>query len=234
MASVCSRCRERRQGRTPTEMLAAKCSTHCPACLGLLHIEDLTETIRQAVDAARYEFTDFQLEFALPNGFQLRHAWLQQHQPDALEIKETLRCLLTPALERSLDKPCRPGSTFLIRVTASCPEADSDLALLRVPGKRRQELSTKAVAQAIEQLGAEVLASYNPQAYAAEVRTQVSREPLYVGGSYLKFSRRVSQSPWLVEGEDQPTLSVQELVGKPLQDAFACASYSLHGSVSCT
>lgn len=57
---------------------------------------------------------------------------------------------------------------------------------------------------------------------------------MYLGGSYLKFSRRVSQSPWLIEGEDQPTLSVQELVGGPMQEAFACASYLLHGSVRFT
>lgn len=231
MASVCGRCRGRAKDCSPAVLLAAPSAAQCPACLGLLHLERLVESITLAVQTARYEFTDFLLELALPNALQLREAWFQHHLPGALEIKEALRWLLIPALERTLGKPSKPASLFVIRVTASCAEAEADLALLRFPGKRRQELSTKAVALAIEQLGAAVLASYMPVAYTADVRTEVSHEPVYLGGSYLKLSRRVSQSPWLIEGEDQPTLSVQELVGKPLQEAFACASCLLHGSV---
>lgn len=229
LASVCGRCRC--TDNSPSTLLAASSAPSCSVCLGLLHLESLLPSITQSVTSANYEFSDFQLQLSLPSVLPLRQAWLQHRLPGAVELKDAVRVLLTPALEQALSRPHHSGSVLTIRVTATCSKADEDLALLRMPGKYKKEPNAKSIAQAVEHVDAALLSSYHPKPYTAVFRTEVSHQPLYVGGSYLKLSRQVSQSPWLIEGEDQPSLSVQQLVGAPLQQAFGCASYSLHASV---
>lgn len=41
---------------------------------------------------------------------------------------------------------------------------------------------------------------------------KIRNEPIYIAGRYLKFSRTVSQTPWLVEGESIFKTSVQDII----------------------
>lgn len=41
---------------------------------------------------------------------------------------------------------------------------------------------------------------------------KIRNEPIYIAGRYLKFSRTVCQTPWLVEGESIFKTSVQDII----------------------
>jgi len=58
------------------------------------------------------------------------------------------------------------------------------------------------------------LSTYNIEYYRASV---------YVAGRYLKFSRELSQSPWVIEGERKGSTSVQELICNHIMTNFKAA-----------
>ena len=227
-------------------------SPTCPVCLGVLHHESYLDRVVAAVQGSNYEFSSYKLQVALPPSLMLRQVWLQ-HKLGAdtgVDVKDVLKWGFSADLAKRLGKPFSPDSRFIVKLTFECDEADRDLHLLRrlVPGllmhegktKRPviDEFSTKALLQGIGKLSPGdwdgVLSTYTPQSFPAKLQVELTHLPIFVAGSYLKYSRKLSQSPWLIEGEDQPTGSIQELIGEPLKEAFRCATYSLHGSVRVT
>ncbi|XP_063240755.1 tRNA pseudouridine synthase Pus10 [Bacillus rossius redtenbacheri] len=53
---------------------------------------------------------------------------------------------------------------------------------------------------------------------------------VYLAGRYLKFSRTLSQTPWLIDGERKMKESVEELIAPRVQRAVAAASYKFSSS----
>ncbi len=51
---------------------------------------------------------------------------------------------------------------------------------------------------------------------------------IYVGGKYIKLSREISQSPWIINGERLTETSVSECIGEILRERFKC-----DGKLSC-
>ena len=45
---------------------------------------------------------------------------------------------------------------------------------------------------------------------------------VYVGGRYIKLSREISQSPWIINGEKLAKTSVSECIGEILREKFRC------------
>ncbi|KAJ7561342.1 hypothetical protein O6H91_03G024600 [Diphasiastrum complanatum] len=53
---------------------------------------------------------------------------------------------------------------------------------------------------------------------------------LYVGGRYLKFSRNISQSPWMIDDERKGKSSVQEIIGEKVLLLFKADGYKFHAA----
>lgn len=60
---------------------------------------------------------------------------------------------------------------------------------------------------------------------ACQLAVLTWRRPIYIGGRYLKFSRNISQSPWVVEEERMGDASVQELIAEKVTPAFQADDY---------
>ncbi|OAY63753.1 putative tRNA pseudouridine synthase Pus10 [Ananas comosus] len=56
------------------------------------------------------------------------------------------------------------------------------------------------------------------------------RVPIYIGGRYLKFSRRVSQSRWIIDDERMGEASVEELVGEKVCLICRGDDYKFHAA----
>lgn len=56
------------------------------------------------------------------------------------------------------------------------------------------------------------------------------RMPVFVGGRYLKFSRNVSQSRWLIDDERMGEGSVQEVIGNVVFPHYKGDSYKFHAA----
>ena len=57
-----------------------------------------------------------------------------------------------------------------------------------------------------------------------------SRRPLYLGGRYCKYSRNLSQTPWVIEGVKKCETSVEELICGTLTAAVLSSSYKFSSS----
>lgn len=113
--------------------------------------------------------------------------------------------------------------------------------------KRRREappedstsISPAAVLQALQALSVEelplALASETLSeclspipAPAARLTMSLRRESLYLHALYVKLSRRLPQSPWIIGGERKGDGSVEEEIGKPVADLFGASEVRFH------
>lgn len=72
-----------------------------------------------------------------------------------------------------------------------------------------------AIQRAIQSLSTSEFAGLkleSPNSYFSLDSLNFSNEPLYLAGRYNKFSRKISQTPWVIEGERKITESVQEMI----------------------
>ncbi|XP_062226430.1 uncharacterized protein LOC133924755 [Phragmites australis] len=56
------------------------------------------------------------------------------------------------------------------------------------------------------------------------------RSPIYIGGRYLKLSRNVSQSCWIIDDERMGEASVEEIIGENVRAICRCDSYKFHAA----
>lgn len=57
-----------------------------------------------------------------------------------------------------------------------------------------------------------------------------SRAPIYIGGRYLKYSRNVSQSRWIIDDERMGEASVEEIIGGNVLPTCQGYSYKFHAA----
>ncbi|CAA6656051.1 unnamed protein product [Spirodela intermedia] len=60
--------------------------------------------------------------------------------------------------------------------------------------------------------------------------TQYYRMPIYIGGRYLKFSRKVSQTRWIIDDERMGEASVEEILGSNILLVCKGDSYKFHAA----
>ena len=61
-------------------------------------------------------------------------------------------------------------------------------------------------------------------------RVTTLHEPVYVAGRYLKYSRSLSQTPWLIDGVRKSEFSVEELLTDGLKAQFGAAAIKFSAS----
>ncbi|WVZ86732.1 hypothetical protein U9M48_033471 [Paspalum notatum var. saurae] len=57
-----------------------------------------------------------------------------------------------------------------------------------------------------------------------------ARSPIYIGGRYLKLSRNVSQSCWIIDDERMGEASVEEIIGENVRAICRCDSLKFHAA----
>ncbi|KAG0474442.1 hypothetical protein HPP92_014128 [Vanilla planifolia] len=63
-----------------------------------------------------------------------------------------------------------------------------------------------------------------------QLTTTCYRKAIYIGGRYLKFSRKVSQTRWIIDDERMGEASVEEIVGIPALELCRGDSYKFHAA----
>ncbi|CAK9201722.1 unnamed protein product [Sphagnum troendelagicum] len=63
-----------------------------------------------------------------------------------------------------------------------------------------------------------------------ELATMCWRMPVFVGGRYLKYSRNISQSRWMIDDERMGEGSVQEVIGDVVFPPYKGDSYKFHAA----
>lgn len=147
---------------------------------------------------------------------------------DEYYVKVNLRSRITdlieekaPHLEYSVDSP------FLITVKLDHATSDHDckpvisLALPKLQCKKpnsklKTSVSTVIVNDAVSALHAQDYRNnmffLTPVTEACSYEIEFSHKPMFVGGRYNKFSRTLSQTPWIIDGHRKSESSVEEMI----------------------
>lgn len=65
---------------------------------------------------------------------------------------------------------------------------------------------------------------------SCDVGVTFYHQPLFIGGRYNKYSRELSQSPWVIDGVKKTEYSVQELIVPVVQSKFTCKEMKFSAS----
>ena len=171
--------------------------------------------------------------------------------PDDNFVKDNLKTDLNRQLERRLRSiRCSGASPFEINIKFDHDGCDSDCSLLsrlslelKTQKKRRKrrrwtascevfcddpEFSSQSVKTALLALRAENCISSGlwllQTVSSCTFTVGFSRKPLYLGGRYCKYSRDLSQTPWVIEGVRKCETSVEELISGKLAAAILSTS----------
>ncbi|PRP78687.1 hypothetical protein PROFUN_13426 [Planoprotostelium fungivorum] len=64
-----------------------------------------------------------------------------------------------------------------------------------------------------------------PVTSECSLAVSLSHSPIYVAGRYIKYSRDISQSPWVIDGVRKTQFSVEEILAGPILPMFKAQGY---------
>lgn len=214
--------------------------------------------IVQKVKESDFEFSDYQFSVMVPTSTILRqHAvfvyLLGKYESvyDGKEggipsIKDVWKWVAGPPFSKLLGSPFLMRSSFDILINVSYKPSDQECTFLldvfpntfrrRKVKKGAYETFTRAgVAKAMEDISSKDFSrrfSCPPKA-PKEVCTcdiTISHDAVFVAGRYQKFSRVLSQTPWVVEGVTKMDSSVQELSCQVMLQKFKPTDHKFSSS----
>ncbi|MCO5571242.1 hypothetical protein L7F22_024978 [Adiantum nelumboides] len=162
-----------------------------------------------------------------------------------VSLKEALKWALIKPLQEALQAVYDCGSTFKIVLLYKHPETVSQLGFPGCSLKRKRKEGSGDCTEPVESLAAiqRCLASLSCKDFnaiysippakcedACKLDVSCHRTSIFIGGRYLKYSRNVSQSPWLIDEDRKGAGSVQEVIADVVFPPFKGDSYKFHAS----
>ncbi|XP_010266089.1 PREDICTED: putative tRNA pseudouridine synthase Pus10 [Nelumbo nucifera] len=173
-----------------------------------------------------------------------------------ISVKDALKLSITGLLEKLLAVKCGESS-FRIRLTYAHGNLSLNLQTIseREQGSKRMKTGTRDTlnvshSQSIENSSSE--ADIDIHKFLSNVKDQdfcehltlpskkvnqpchfsfhCYRMPIYIGGRYLKYSRNVSQTRWIIDDERMGEASVEEIIGSNLLPMFRGDNYKFHAA----
>ncbi|XP_033127909.1 putative tRNA pseudouridine synthase Pus10 [Anneissia japonica] len=164
-------------------------------------------------------------------------------------IKDVLKWVYGPKLSSPLDVRFSPMSLFEIGLSISHAATSRECDFLipdtrkrsEPPSKRRRKLqnfdgvSRTVVQNKLSEMPTEELQRQYPwppytPSEACVVNVTISHAPVFVAGRYNKYSRTLSQTPWLIDGERKTQNSVEEYICIPIKKKLQAKDYKFSSS----
>nr|GMD43519.1 putative tRNA pseudouridine synthase Pus10 isoform X1 [Ipomoea batatas] len=171
--------------------------------------------------------------------------WFQQKAASqCFSTKDVLKLLVIKPLQTLLGLK-HMESTFHIRLTYSGSLQQQNADKRNVGNKRRKTDSTQSVdIHKVEGEAFTRTSSLNSQKdcfdyvkhliekviQPCHLTTQCYRNPIYIGGRYLKYSRNVSQTRWVIDDERMGEASVEEILGGCILPLCQGDGYKFHAA----
>ncbi|XP_015922078.1 tRNA pseudouridine synthase Pus10 [Parasteatoda tepidariorum] len=215
--------------------------TPCAACLGVLQdVDNMVSRVEAAVNESKHKFQNFVLQISLPAIIDLRDKlfllYLQEKIGDCFTfgsndiptVKDICKWVIGSMYGEMTEREFTPFSEFQIFLSASYPQTVTECQILfekcpeafpnakkRVP--KENVYNRTAVLKAIDKLSSTIKKLYTlppsaPDKSLTFSEIRCTHAPLYLGGRYNKYSRVLSQTPWIVDGERHMESSVSELI----------------------
>ncbi|XP_071450586.1 tRNA pseudouridine synthase Pus10 isoform X2 [Hetaerina americana] len=221
--------------------------TPCIACLDLLRDSEDYKTICKDVEAKGYDAKSFTCALSLPVSLQIREKsvllFLSRQFPAVYAMNDmpngfynyvnlkdawkwTYGAKIAELLNMKMD--FGPIQDFFIEVNITYPDDEKESSCLAKHRYRYggEIFTRKSVEVALADTTYERFHSHSPCPPAiptVPVRyapVTCSQNSLFVAGRYNKYSRTLSQTPWVIDGERRAESSVQELIGENIVKAF--------------
>ncbi|KAF9326297.1 putative tRNA pseudouridine synthase Pus10 [Podila minutissima] len=226
----------------------------CIACVGTIqYAESFVDEVVDRINNEAYVIKTFNMNVTLPTSTLVRNHsisiyWknkLGSNPQDLVDIKEIFKLLISWQVERRTGLTLDFSSELRMQVAVCHEETKEDHVFLTKLKESGLVIKTKRENRKNIQVGdgrhhvvkALTLVSNERFASAAsvppkEVTTkpamefiEMTRESVYVGGRYLKYTRDVSQTPWSIGTTMLAELSVSGIVCDTLKEAYRADDY---------
>ncbi|CAN0847758.1 tRNA pseudouridine synthase Pus10 [Linum grandiflorum] len=154
-----------------------------------------------------------------------------------LSAKDALKLAITYPLESMLNvKLSSTPSSFRIRLTFSQTKSSF---MAKSPGERNEVCKRRKLADVNAVPDRSSNSSETSELFKFPLRKVCEphylalhcyRTSVYFGGRYLKFSRNVSQTRWIIDDERMGESSVEEIIGSSILPACQGDSYKFHAA----
>ncbi|XP_050358493.1 tRNA pseudouridine synthase Pus10 [Nymphalis io] len=222
----------------------------CVSCLGVLQQDNWQECyqmVKEILDKKGYECNTFACALSAPIATLLREKAVTLHLIDEFPqydaktltpLKEAWKWSFGVKLGAYINKTLDSGAISPLLITVNIDYVDElqELEILKTVSpqlfaerskqKRRfvTEFTRRSVEQALELATLWSLSAGDalraPHSRAACVGAACAHAPLYLAGRYIKLSRNLPQSPWILEGKRVLPSSVQEIIFGPLNKCY--------------
>uniref|UniRef100_A0A8C5ZRS7 tRNA pseudouridine(55) synthase n=1 Tax=Marmota marmota marmota TaxID=9994 RepID=A0A8C5ZRS7_MARMA len=228
----------------------------CNVCLGILQEfceKEFIKKVCQKVEASGFEFTNLVFSVSFPPQLSVREhaAWLLVKQEmgkqslslgrnDIVQLKEAYKWITYPLFSEELGVPIDGKSLFEVSVVFAHPETVGDCHFLGKilpdcfkPAQNKQSVFTRmAVMKALNKIKEEDFRKQfpcppnSPKAVCTVLEIECAHGAVFVAGRYNKYSRNLSQTPWIIDGERKLESSVEELISDHLLTVFKAESFN--------
>ncbi|KNA11069.1 hypothetical protein SOVF_138600 [Spinacia oleracea] len=166
--------------------------------------------------------------------------WFQEMlQSEFISVKDALKLSITEPLETLLGVKSG-SSSFRVRLTYTSSEMpmktdngkeNNQGSKKRKIGRRSEitdtEVHLKQCSDSLQEIKSFRLLE---KISACSLEVLCSSTPIYIGGRYLKYSRNVSQSRWIIDDERMGEASVEEIVGTSILPLCKGDNYKFHAA----
>ena len=214
----------------------------------------------EAVHQQGFQFDAYYLSLSIPVPLMLREfavfQKLQELLPqvyddssrdDITSIKEAWKLASGPSMSRLLGVSFDQKSLFEVKLTFSHPDLEKECHFLldlfpevfrqRKNNKHGWEIFTRVnVPNALDTMGDAIFRrNYHcpPRQLGAPCdcsSVECAHEAIYIAGRYNKYSRDLSQTPWVVDGERRTASSIEEMICVHLKESTKAKEYKLSAS----
>ncbi|XP_048004170.1 tRNA pseudouridine synthase Pus10 [Leguminivora glycinivorella] len=217
----------------------------CMSCLGLLQQstwDDSCRLAKEILDKKGYDCTTFACALSAPIATIVREKYMQltikdkypEYDMDRVtSLKEAWKWSFGTRLASHIGLTLDSGAVcpLLLTLHYEYPDDVQELEVLKsispssfAPHKRPAvDVTRRGAEQALDKATLPQLRLQAPAAAARAVACAAARAPLYIGGRYIKLSRHLPQTPWLVRGQRMMESSVQEIIFHPIADLYKLA-----------
>ncbi|XP_077992672.1 tRNA pseudouridine synthase Pus10-like [Glandiceps talaboti] len=169
---------------------------------------------------------------------------------DIIAAKDVFKWIFSSILALALNVSFVPLDPFEINLVCTHPETDNECEQIiseikarsgSRPGKRRKISTPHTITRPAVMTGLSKLSTcelfrklskcppLSPHT-VVDCHVKCSHGPLYVAGRYNKYSRELSQTPWILDGERKGISSVEELLCDKLKDRVIAKGYNFSSS----
>lgn len=219
----------------------------CIACLGILEdqfVEKCIEKVISEVKNSECDCETFCLSISVPAAVMIRDRAVLIHLKNNVfspiqNIKTVCKHLLASKIESSLNKNLenpRIDMDFVMDIEVELTYSEDDDECLgmidsSISNKKRNKnfklgrkkiediISSTSDSDFLKFCSIPPIAPQNPTSIGLVECTQRS---IFVGGRYTKMSRKISQTPWLINGVNKNVQSVQDSICNILKDQTKC------------